>query len=425
MVRKASRVDALGPLGSYQAGFEAVLAEVGYTPLSAANQVRLMRHLSIWLEQRDLTALNLVPEVVREYLAYRRERGYTGWRSSRGLAPLLTYLQGLGVAPVVVEPASAGPLDDLIERYRRYLVTERGLTAATLPHYLADARMFLADWVDAGGSRLGELGAAQVSTFVVRQCGHRSVGSAKTLVTVLRSVLRFLLLDGSVAVDLSGAVPAVAGWRASSLPKAITSAQVQALLGACDRPRYAPGRPRADRDPAQRPCLDVPRLAARRDRAVLLLLARLGLRAIEVARLGLDDLDWRGGEVVIRGKDHRDERLPLPVDVGEAVVDYLRYGRPPVRGRALFVNVTVPYAAMTAGAIKAVVRAAAGRAGLAGISAHRLRHTAATQMLRAEASLVEVGQILRHRSAATTAIYAKVDQDRLGQLAMAWPQADQ
>lgn len=423
MVRQASRVDVVGPLELYQAGFEAVLAEAGYTPLSAANQVRLMRHLSGWLEARDLQAADLAPAVVREYLAHRRAGGYTCWLSLRGLAPLLTYLQGLGVAPVVVEPASAGPLEELVERYRCYLAAERGLAATTVRYYLANARVFLAGWVDASGSRLGELSAAQVCTFVVRHCAYRSVGSAKILVTVVRSVLRFLLFDGSVGVDLSGAVPAVAGWRASYLPKAITSAQAGALLASCDRARYAPGRPRADWGPGERPQLDVPCVASRRDRAILLLLVRLGLRAVEVARLRLDDLDWRRGEIVIRGKGRRDERLPLPVDVGEAVVAYLRHGRPSVAGRSLLINVRVPYSPMTADAVKAVVRLAAGRVGMQSVSAHRLRHTAATRMLHAQASLVEVGQVLRHRSAATTAIYAKVDRGRLRELAPAWPEA--
>lgn len=196
-------------------------------------------------------------------------------------------------------------------------------------------------------------------------------------------------------------MPAVAGWRGSHLPKAIGTDAVAALLATCDRGS---------------------RCAGRRDRAILLLLVRLGLRAAEVARLQLDDLDWRRGEVVIGGKGRRDERLPLPVDVGRAVVDYLRHDRPSGAERALFIHARAPYSPMTVGAVTAMVIAAAGRAGLGGVSAHRLRHTAATQMLRAQAPLTEVGQVLRHRSAATTAIYAKVDRGRLRELAAAWPQ---
>lgn len=422
MAGKASKVDVVGPLEPYRAGFEAVLADAGYTPLSAANQVRLMRHVSVWLEARDMQAADLAPTVVQEYLAERRAEGYTSWLSLRGLTPLLAYLRGLGVAPEPTAPDESGPVNELLQRYRRYLVEERGLVPTTVRYYLLDARLFLANWVGGSGCSLDELNAARVTAFMVEHCTGRGVGSAKILVTVVRSLLRFLVLDGSVLVDLSGAVPAVAGWRGSHLPKGITAAEAQALLASGDRRRYAPGRPPADRTPGERPQLDVPCVGSRRDRAVLLLLMRLGLRAVEVARLRLDDLDWRRGEVVIRGKGRRDERLPLPTDVGEAVVAYLRHDRPVVADRSLFVNVRVPYSPMTATAVQHVVVTAAGRAGLVNVSAHRLRHTVATQVLHAQAPLAEVGQLLRHRSAVTTAIYAKVDRSRLSELAMAWPE---
>ena len=422
MASRVWRPEVVGALEPYRLGFERALAEAGYTPLSAANQVGVMRHLSLWLDERDLTAADLVPVVVREYLAQRRAEGYTCWLSVRGLRPLLTHLCGLGVTPVQVAPGPTGRLEELIERYRRHLVTERGLVATTVRYYLADARVFLAGWVDASSSRLDQMNAAQVITFVVLQCARRSTGSAKILVTVVRSVLRFLLLDGSLQIDLSGAVPAVAGWRGSYLPKAITPAEAGSLLASCDRRQYAPGRPPVDRPSGERPQLDTPPAASRRDRAILLLLMRLGLRSVEVARLQLDDLDWRHGEVVIRGKGRRDERLPLPTDVGEAIVAYLRHDRPAVAERSLFTNMRVPYSPMTATAVKQVAVTAAGRAGLTRVSAHRLRHTAATDMIQAQASLAEVGQVLRHRSASTTAIYAKVDRVRLRELAIAWPE---
>jgi integrase/recombinase XerD len=423
MTHRASRVVVVGPLEAYQAGFVAALTDAGYTPLSAANHLRLMRHLSIWLEERDKTAVDLVPAVVDGYLADRRTDGHTHRVTLRGLTPLLSYLRGLGLAPALVEPTPAGPLHDLIERYRRYLVMERGLVATTVRYDLADARVFLADWVDASGSRLPEISARQVITFVVQQSAHRGVGSMKILVTVLRSLLRFLILDGAIQADLTGAVPSVAGWRGSPLPKGITPEKAQALLASCDRPQHAPGWPRNDRSSGARRRLDTPPAASRRDRAILLLLLRLGLRAVEVARLQLDDVDWRRGEVMIRGKSRRDERLPLPTDVGEAIVAYLRQDRPSVAGRSLFMNVRVPYSPMTAQAVKDAVRTAAGRAGLSEVSAHRLRHTAAANMLHARAPLTEIGQVLRHRSPATTAIYAKVDRGRLRELAAAWPEA--
>jgi len=423
MAGKAWRARVTGPLEPYRAGFERALADTGYTPLSAANQVGVMRHLSLWLEGRDLTASDLVPALVQEYLADRRASGYTCWLSLRGLTPLLTYLRGTGAVPDPVPPKLSGPLEELADRYRCYLAGERGLMPATVRYYLADARQFLAAWVDARGSRLDKLDAAGVTGFVAGECRRRSIGSAKILVTVLRSLLRFLLLDGAVLVDLSGAVPAVAGWRGSHLPKGLSPVKVEALLATGELPRLAAGRPRAGQREGDRARLDEPRIAARRDRAILLLLVRLGLRAGEVARLRLDDVDWRRGEVVIRGKGRREERLPLPADVGEAVVEYLRRDRPAVAERALFVSVRVPYSPVTAGAVQRAVTTAARRAGLDGVSAHRLRHTAATRVLNAQAPLAEVGQLLRHRSAVTTAIYAKVDRGRLRELAAAWPEA--
>ncbi len=418
-----SRVRVSGPLAEFAAGFASCLAGAGYTPLSAANQVRVLAHLSRWMEDRGLAPGELTGQRVRDFLAARRAAGYTCWLSERGLAPLLAYLGGVGAVPEPAPLKLSGPLDELADRYRRYLAEERGLVPSTVRYYLADARQFLVAWVDARGSRLEELDAAAVTGFVVGECGRRSVGSAKILVTVLRSLLRFLLLDGTIPVDLSGAVPAVAGWRGSHLPKGLSPVKVEALLAAGELPRLAPGRPPGSRGAGVRVRLDEPRLAARRDRAVLLLLVRLGLRAGEVARLQLDDVDWRRGEVVIRGKGRRDERLPLPVDVGEAVVEYLRRDRPGVAERALFVNVRVPYSPVTAGAVQRVVTTAAGRAGLANVSAHRLRHTTATRVLNAQAPLAEVGQLLRHRSAVTTASYAKVDRGRLRELAAAWPEA--
>ena len=220
-------------------------------------------------------------------------------------------------------------------------------------------------------------------------------------VTALRSLLGFLHLRGLIAGPLAGAVPSTASWRLSGLPRALEPEQVQGLLDSCDR-EAATGR---------------------RDYAVLVMLARLGLRAGEVAALGLEDVDWRAGELRITGKGRRAERLPLPADVGEAIVAYLKDGRPATAlDRSLIVRVRAPHHGLTGGGITQIVFAAAGRAGLGPINSHRLRHTAATSMLRAGASLEEVGQVLRHRQLLTTAIYAKVDRDALRALARPWPE---
>jgi site-specific recombinase XerD len=294
----------------------------------------------------------------------------------------------------------ATPAGVLLGRYRAYLAGERGLAASTIGYYVAEARLFLGRVAGADLAGLAGLTAAGVSRFVTAECRSRSTGSAKIVVTALRSLLRFLLLDGVIAADLAAAVPAVAGWRGGGLPKALPDGQVEALLASCDRGTGT----------------------GRRDFAVLTLLARLGMRACEAAALELDDIDWRAGTVTVRGKGRRDEQLPLPSDAGEALAGYLRDGRTAcAASRRVFLASRAPGGGLSADAVKMIVRQRSRAAGLAPFGAHRLRHTLATQMLRAGSPLAEVGQVLRHRSAVTTAIYAKVDHAALSQLAMPWP----
>jgi integrase/recombinase XerD len=391
-----SRVRVAGPLAEYAAGFAAELDGAGYTPESAAGQVRVLAHLSRWLGERGLVPGALTAERVAEFAAARRAAGYRQWVSVRGMGPLLGYLRGLGLVPGLAAPGPVTAAEVLLERYRCYLAVERGLAARTIRYYLAGARLFLDGRVDS----LAGLTAAQVSGFVAAGCRRRSTGSAKILVTALRSVLRFLVLEGLVDAGLPAAVPAVAGWRGAGLPKALPAGQVAALLAACDR------------DTA----------TGLRDFAVLTLLARLGLRACEAAALELDDIGWRAGEVMIRGKGRRDEQLPLPSDAGEALAGYIRGARPAgTASRKVFLTSCAPRRGLSADAVKQIVRRACRRAGVAPAGAHRLRHAAATGMLQAGAPLTEIGQVLRHRSVSTTAIYAKADHGALRQLAMPWP----
>jgi site-specific recombinase XerD len=253
--------------------------------------------------------------------------------------------------------------------------------------------------VEHSGHELHDLDAGDVSRFVTRQCRRLSVRSAERLVNGMRSFLRFALAEGLITAPLASAVPSVARWSGAGLPRGLAPAQVAALLASCDR-RRATGR---------------------RDYAILVLLGRLGLRAAEVAALRLDDIDWRSGEIVVRGKGRTEERLPLPSDVGEAIAAYLRRGRPQRPEREVFLRASAPLRGLAPEGVSEVVRAASERAGLGSFGAHRLRHTAGTEMLRAGASLSEVAQVLRHRSVATTAIYAKVDHLALRELAMPWP----
>lgn len=321
------------------------------------------------------------------------------YRSVKALRPLLEFLEPLGVLPVE-QKVPPGPVEELLGRYRDYLIGERGLTPGTARGYVDLVRPFVATRQRGKVLDFAAVSAADVSGFVMAACPGRAVGSAKLIVCSLRSLLGWLHLTGATAGSLVSAVPSVAGWRLSGLPKGLEPAQLRRLLGACDR-RTATGR---------------------RDYAIMLLLSRLGLRSGEVARLSLDDLDWRHGEIAVVGKGNRAERLPLPEDVGAAIAAYLRRGRPrTAQGRSVFVRVHAPHQALTNGGVTMVVFDAAQHAGLPKMHAHRLRHTAATAMLRAGSPLPEVAQVLRHRSLLSTAIYAKVDRDALAVLARPWP----
>jgi site-specific recombinase XerD len=332
---------------------------------------------------------------VDQFLAARKAAGYRRWLSLRAVAPLLDYLETAGLVIPAVSPEPQVPGGDVLAGYREYLVTERGLAASTVRNYLDAARLLLAR----DGLRLDALTAGDVTGFVLAQCRDRSTGSATVLVTGLRSLLRYLHLAGFTAVSLADAVPTVAS--ASPLPEAIGSVQASLLLRSCDR-GTATGL---------------------RDYAVLVLLVRLGLRVSEVAAMELGDIDWRGGQIAIRGKGSRRDQLPLPVDAGQAIAAWLRAGRPGCSCRQVFTTMLAPLGPLTRKAVLAIVKRAARRAGVTAVTAHRLRHGAATGLLRAGASLPEVGQVLRHASMLNTARYARVDHGALSAVARPWPGA--
>jgi len=399
---EVSGVGATGPLGPFVAGFAAELSRQGYKRQPVGKQVGLVTALSGWLAAEGVAAAGLSSEVAERFCAARRAAGYTDRATIRALDPLLGYLRGLGVAPPASTLAPAGPVEELLSNFRRYLEHERGLVPAAARGYVDKVRPFVARFDGPDGLDLGRVDVAEVREFVVEMCPRLGRRAAQLTVVALRSLLRFLHLEGVVERSLAGAVPSVAGWRLSGLPKRLEPGEVDALLDSCDRSTSI----------------------GLRDRAILTVLARLGLRAGEVAALSLEDFDWRAGELVVRGKGPRSERLPLPHDVGEAVVGYLRDGRPATaQDRAVFVRVRAPHHRLSPGGVTFVVAAAARRAGLGQVHAHRLRHTAASEMLRCGATLPEIGQVLRHRRAATTAIYAKVDREALRQIARPWPGA--
>ena len=293
-----------------------------------------------------------------------------------------------------------GQLGPQVEGYRMWLARERGLAAATVLRYESTARRFLQQQAMAGGVlKPAGLTGADVNAFLLRECGRVSAGSAKGRVAELRAVLRFLYLQGLTPLRLGTAVPPVGGWRLAGLPPVMTAADVQLLLDSCDR------------------STDV----GVRDFAIMTLVARLGLRSIEVARLELRDVDWRAGELVVRGRARRQDRLPLPAEVGEALVVYLARGRAPAGARRLFLTCRAPRGPIRADLVGDVVERACRRAGLPRAGPHRLRHALAAELLRQGAGLVAISQVLRHQDLATTALYAKVDLTTLRQVAQPWP----
>jgi integrase/recombinase XerD len=385
-----------GPLAEYASGFGRWLTAQGFSGPGAWHRIWQLDHLSRWLEREGLRPDGLTAARQEQFLAARRAAGYLTWVSPRSLRVPLAYLREVGAVPPPVSVTADGLIEQLVCDYRRYLAFERGLAPKTVDIFARVARMFLAEHDQEGA--LGRLSAADVTVFLARECPRRSIPSAQQLVTGLRALLRYLHVTGEIELPLRWAVPAVADRRGLSLPRGLEPAAVVKLLASCDRRT----------------------LLGRRDYAILLLMARLGLRAGEVAAMQLEDVDWRGGELLVRGKGDRHERLPLPVNVGEALVSYLRW-RPRRECRAVFLCVRAPLGPVTSSVVSQIVRAACARAGLERVGAHRLRHTAATGMLRAGASLPEIAQVLRHERLETTAVYAKVDRRALHALARPWP----
>ncbi len=388
-----------GPLAPHAGGLAGELARLGFTELSARCQLGLAAHLSRWLAAAGLGTAALTTSTVDEYLAARRAAGYTAYLTPKALAPLLGYLRGLGVVPPAGIAASAAPAEVLLERYRCYLLAERGLQAAVARGYVGSVRSFVAGCAGTGSADLGQLTAGEVTAFLVGESRRLAPKTTQGLATALRSLLRFWHLQGLISGPLDRAVPKVANRR-PGLPRPLEPGQVAALLASCDR-QTADGR---------------------RDLAMLTLLARMGLRAGEVAGLRLDDIDWRLGEITIAGKGNRRDKLPLPADAGEAVAAYLQHGRPSTAlDRRVFIRIKAPHQGLTSGGVTQAVAAAARRAGLDTIYAHRLRHSAATAMLAEGGSLAEIGQVLRHRRPHTTAAYTKVSIEALRALARPWP----
>ena len=394
-----------GPLAPYAEAFAQRLREQGYAPWTLQDKLHVVARLSGWLTEHQLPvgALNeqRVCGFLHEFHTLERRRSHG---DPTTLRDLLRQLSDAGVLPQPTVVAEEGPQAEMLRAFRRYLFQERGLAMTTVDTYVAVAVRFLAARFGTARVDPAALQAHDVIAFVRAEAYRLSPKAAQLMVTALRGFLRFLHQHGRIAVDLTASVPTVADWRRSGVPKYLPAEQVETLLASCDQHT----------------------IGGQRDYAVLLLLARLGLRAGEVVHLRLEDIDWTEGLLRVQGKGGRWRHLPLPVDVGEAIAGYLRSGRPPCSTRRVFVRLRAPHIGFAASvAIDGIVSRALTRAGLQPPlrGAHVLRHSLATTMLRRGASLAEIGQLLGHQLPQTTEIYAKVDACALAELAQPWPGA--
>ncbi|MGD0236408.1 MAG: tyrosine-type recombinase/integrase [Syntrophorhabdales bacterium] len=388
----------LGPLGTYIDAFAQRLSSRGYARSAGRRKIQAVACFNRWLERRQCYAEDVDEEVVSAFLSQRR-KGLHRREAPPALQMLLSQLRDAGIircAPGREE----SPLHAVEQCFARYLTQERGLAKPTIDNYLSIACTFLSERFGSKPIALDELTPRDTTGFIVCQVNRMSLRSAQLVTTALRSFFRFLYERGEIPTDLACSVPAVANWRFSDLPKFLEPQHVERLLTCCNR--------------------SCP--TGRRDYAVLLLLARLGLRAGEVVHMQLDDLDWERGELLVRGKSLRHDRLPIPKDVGEALAGYLCH-RPRCSSRRVFLRINAPLQGFIgSSSVCDIVRRALVRAGLhpARKGSHLLRHGLAVKMLRGGASLAEIGEILRHELPSTTEIYAKVDVAALRALALPW-----
>lgn len=390
-----------GPLGQYAAAYTQKIAELGYSPGSMRQQILLLVALNEWLKKNKVKLRQLDQDKLTRFVADRKRKS-SCFVESGGVAALkrLTeLLHGKGAIPIAPLPETKrSPIE---EEYSEYLLKERCLSQSTEKYYLEYAHQFIIE-NKVIRSGLEKLTASDVTDFIRRHARDGTPKRAQLMVTSLRSFFRFLRLHGDILRDLADCIPPVANWQLAGLPKFMEPADVKTLLKHCDR--------------------KTPK--GLRDYALLLLIARLGLRACEVVALSLDDIDWESGKITIHGKGTKRSQFPLPQDVGMAIANYLRSGRPQCPSRSVFLRTRAPLMGFVSSVnVSSIVSRTLKKAGLNPPckGAHLLRHTAAVQILRRGSSLSDVGEILRHRNINTTAIYAKVDVPRLKKLAMPWP----
>jgi len=402
-VRNASTGKHIGPLSTHFAAFADRLSREGHSPPSRWCNISLFRHFNQWLDRNRIRLASLDEATVERYWTFRVRHRNIVPADRPALNRLLAVLREADAIPPK-PPLAIGVTEQLIKRFEQYLFRCGGYSRRSVLAHGPTLRRFLAECCPRGatGTRLKKLTALEVADYVTRRAAGQSAKTTQHVCWTLRSFLRFLRLEDLIVDDLASTVPSVKCWRFSSLPRFLLPEQVSKVLAAVDRSTAV----------------------GRRNYAVLMLLARLGLRASEVATLCIDDIDWHSGELTVRAKGRQRARMPLPRDVGSAIADYLQQGRPHSDSRRVFLRSLAPHIGFSSGTNVTVIACSA--LATAGVEApckgaHVFRHSLATHLLRAGATLGEVGQVLRHRAADSTRIYAKVDVGALRRLSMPWP----
>lgn len=382
--------------------YAARLVEVGLSKQGTWRCLNVVGNLLAWMASHRIRLNSLDERMVERFLRHQGAKHAIQLGDRAALKRWLLALRTAGtIAPTAV-PTNT-PQEQIFAEFGDYLRSERGLAAKSVARHLPAIRRFLCEVCPAGASDIGTIKQEEVIRYIECHAQDWSPRSVKAMCWSLRAFLRYLHHMGLNPRALADCVPSIRGWELTSLPTYLSGAQVQKVFDGCDRASAIGSR----------------------DFAILMLLSKLGLRAGEVATLTLDDIDWRAGEMLVRAKGRQRARMPIPSDVGAAVVAYLRDGRPKSSCRQLFLRSLAPHTGFaSASAITMIAKAALERAGIQGYAhqgAHIFRHSLATELLRSSATLSEIGQLLRHKSQDTTRIYAKVDIEALRTLSLPWP----
>jgi site-specific recombinase XerD len=387
-----------GPLAAHLKTYAQQLRDEGYAVQTGQSQLRMLGHFNRWLQSEGFGADEIDASTVKRFVRSRGKTGKPRKGDTAAFARMLRMLRADQAVPL----SPPTPCQTILEQFQHYLRQERGLSEATIMRQTPIVRALLAEVLPAGIPDFHQISASDIAGFVQRQAERITTKSAPTVVTALRSFFRDLLYGGAIETDLAACVPTISTWSLSGVPKFLRAEQIQRVLNCCDR-NTAIGK---------------------RNYAILLLLARLGLRAGEVVTLTLDDINWEAGLITVRGKGKRVAQMPLPVEVGAAIAAYLRQARPDCSSRRVFIRQNAPLVGFANSvAICSLVDRALERAGVESAyrGSHLFRHSLATEMLKQGASLPEIGDLLRHRRPDTTTIYAKVDLVSLRSIALPWP----